>query len=314
MMINRCSLQACKRISVKQFFCAVLVVFGELACWAEDPVDEAGSALGVVLLSLDDAEPLFSQARTKPPTRVGVFVSEVEAEGPAEKAGLKPGDVIHKLDGKATKSIEDFRGVERALEAGKPVKVEGYTSQTAPSGKAIWKRGSVAVTPLAADDVKFAKMVSTVDEITGEKHFRHVQGPQGFRDRGLCVWYVQQAGARPVLWISFQWADEFKWIFFKDMTVRCGAKTFTYGPLQANKDVKRDNGSWGIAEWYALPCGSKEKEIVAAILAADDVAVRFIGDAERDVTYGPELRKRVSDTIEAFKAAGGDWSTDIPQR
>ena len=292
--------------------CFVPLVFAAitgLSCLAEEPSSKSGSALGVILLSLDDAEPLFSQVQTKPPTRVGVFVSEVEAAGPAEKAGLKHGNVIHKLDGKLTKSVDDFRAIERGLEAGKPVKLEGYTSFIAASGKLIWKRGTIALTPVELDDIKFAKMVTSVDEITGEKHFRHAKGPQSFRNTGICVWYREQADAKPALWISFQWAAG-TWLFFKNVAIRCGGKTFKYGPLEANKDVKRDHGTWGIAEWYALPCGPKEREIVAAILAADDVAVRFTGDAERDITYGAELRKQVSETIDAYKAAGGDWDTD----
>jgi len=287
----------------------VLVALFAVAAHAEERLATPGPTLGVSILSLDAAEPLFSQERTKAPTRVGVFVSEVERDGPAAKAGIKTGDVVHKVDGMVTDTVEGFRDVERQLEVGKPAKVEGYSSFRGATGKLIWKRGVVAITPVAPEEIKFAKMNSSTDAITGEKHFRHVKGPSGFLQRGLCVWYVQQDREPPVLWISFQWADAYKWLFFTDVALRCGDKTFSYGPLAAS-DVKRDNGDWGIAEWYAIPCGPKEKELVAAILDADAVTVRFKGMAERDLTFGPELKVRVRETIEAFEAAGGDWDAE----
>jgi serine protease Do len=49
----------------------------------------------------------------------GVLVSTVEADGPAAKAGLKAGDVIVKVDGKAVRDGHDLRSAVAPLDPGK---------------------------------------------------------------------------------------------------------------------------------------------------------------------------------------------------
>lgn len=53
--------------------------------------------------------------------RGGVLVTAVDADGPAAKAGVKAGDVILKLDGKAIGDAGDLRDAVAAAEAGKEV-------------------------------------------------------------------------------------------------------------------------------------------------------------------------------------------------
>ena len=55
--------------------------------------------------------------------KTGVLVSSVDAEGPAGKAGMKAGDVVLKLDGKAIEDGDDLRDAVAAAEGGKEVTV-----------------------------------------------------------------------------------------------------------------------------------------------------------------------------------------------
>ena len=53
----------------------------------------------------------------------GVYVSSVEAGGASEKAGLKSGDVIVKVDDKAISGMKDLNGVKKSYKAGDTVTV-----------------------------------------------------------------------------------------------------------------------------------------------------------------------------------------------
>ena len=62
-------------------------------------------------------------AAYKLPDKSGVLVTSVDADGPAAKAGIKAGDVILKLDGKAIRQAGDLRDAVAAAEGGKEVAV-----------------------------------------------------------------------------------------------------------------------------------------------------------------------------------------------
>ena len=54
----------------------------------------------------------------------GVLVSDVNAGGPADKAGIQRGDIITKIDGKETTNIAQLRSMVAGYEPGEVVKVE----------------------------------------------------------------------------------------------------------------------------------------------------------------------------------------------
>ncbi len=53
----------------------------------------------------------------------GVLVSSVESGGAAEKAGMKPGDVIVKVGDKTVTSMQDLNGVKKSYKAGDTAEV-----------------------------------------------------------------------------------------------------------------------------------------------------------------------------------------------
>lgn len=57
---------------------------------------------------------------------VGVFVSDVQEYSAAEKAGIHPGDVIVKFDGKAVKTIDELNGLKTKHKSGDTVAVQIY--------------------------------------------------------------------------------------------------------------------------------------------------------------------------------------------
>ena len=54
----------------------------------------------------------------------GVLVAQVPEGGPADQAGLEPGDLVIALDGEAVRSVEDFLGFLRRSQRGDVVEVE----------------------------------------------------------------------------------------------------------------------------------------------------------------------------------------------
>jgi|SRR6185369_9328333 len=65
------------------------------------------------------------------PEESGVMVSKVEAGSPAEKAGLKVGDIISSVDGKAVRSSWDLSAKVREYEEGQQAPLE------------VWRNGKV---------------------------------------------------------------------------------------------------------------------------------------------------------------------------
>lgn len=55
---------------------------------------------------------------------VGIYVAEVQQFSPAEKAGLRAGDVITKFDGKKVKTTEELNSIKSTHKSGDEVKLE----------------------------------------------------------------------------------------------------------------------------------------------------------------------------------------------
>jgi len=53
----------------------------------------------------------------------GVYVEEVEKDSPAEKAGLKPSDIITKIEGKEVKSVNELNRIKYTYNIGDKVKL-----------------------------------------------------------------------------------------------------------------------------------------------------------------------------------------------
>lgn len=75
--------------------------------------------LGVTVQNLtDDMSKYFGM-----PDKNGVLVANVLENGPAQKAGLKEGDIIKEFDGKAINSVKDLVGLVSKTDVGKKAKV-----------------------------------------------------------------------------------------------------------------------------------------------------------------------------------------------
>ncbi|NNJ27849.1 S1C family serine protease [Alienimonas chondri] len=89
--------------------------------WIADQLQENGSVkrafLGVYMQNLDAA----TAEALGVPTDAGVLVADVIDDGPAQKAGVKEGDVIVSLDGKAVSDPRSLSRVVERLEIGKSV-------------------------------------------------------------------------------------------------------------------------------------------------------------------------------------------------
>ncbi len=76
--------------------------------------------IGVSLYTVDP----FVAARYGLSVQSGVLVTEVASGGPAEKAGLAPGDVIVGIDGIDVADVQDFTNVIYGKQIGDEVQIQ----------------------------------------------------------------------------------------------------------------------------------------------------------------------------------------------
>ncbi|HEV7507807.1 MAG TPA: PDZ domain-containing protein [Thermoanaerobaculia bacterium] len=142
-----------KKVEMKR---VVIVKDGKPQVWESGgPVANRGY-LGVGLLDLTP------ELRTHfgVPEESGVMVSKVEPGSPAEKAGIKVGDILTLIDGKAMKSTWDVMGKVRTYDNSQQVPVE------------IWRNGK-------AQTVSAPIVTRERPELDMAPLFTKVAGPQG---------------------------------------------------------------------------------------------------------------------------------------
>jgi serine protease Do len=98
-------------------------------------------------IQLGEVTPALAKQFGVDPKTKGVLVAEVLPGSPAEKAGLKSGDIIVGYDDKAISSAEAFRMTVAAKDVGKPFNVRYFRDG---------KEHSTEITPAPADKVVFA--------------------------------------------------------------------------------------------------------------------------------------------------------------
>ncbi len=80
------------------------------------------SYVGVMMQEIDSAR----AKALKLPEEAGVEITRVEPDSPAERAGLKPGDVVMQYNGERVAGIEQFSRLVRETPAGREVKLQIY--------------------------------------------------------------------------------------------------------------------------------------------------------------------------------------------
>ena len=84
-------------------------------------------ARGYLGIQIQDVTPELARS-FRLPTAEGTLVAQVMAGGPALKAGMKDGDFIVTVDGKATPNANALRNVVASIQPGKTIPVELYRS------------------------------------------------------------------------------------------------------------------------------------------------------------------------------------------
>ena len=103
------------------------LALGKVASAAEESDDDEANAYGLALESVDGA---VNEQLGRDKGAAGVFVRSVVPNGPADRSGLRPGDVILDVDGKAVSSPKQlFKALEKAAKPYVPLTVEREGSQ-----------------------------------------------------------------------------------------------------------------------------------------------------------------------------------------
>jgi serine protease Do len=92
-----------------------------------DELIEHGELMPVTLgLDFQELDPALRQVMDLPNGVLGVLVNQVDPGGPADRGGLKRGDVIAKLDGRSVRSARDFFTMLETVVAGQELEMEVF--------------------------------------------------------------------------------------------------------------------------------------------------------------------------------------------
>jgi serine protease Do len=133
------------------------------ATWAQTPAPQGhmttkvvgfgGSYLGVGVLDVDSERAKALKLKEER----GVEISSVTEGGPADKAGLKRGDVVLEYNGQPVEGIEQFQRLVRETPVGRQVKVE------------VWRNGAAVTLTAAVEARKGFTLVAPDVDIEGLK-------------------------------------------------------------------------------------------------------------------------------------------------
>ena len=123
------------RVILVMLVMAVMAVSSRAPAQQSGPVTKQPGMLGIQMHTLSKAE--AEKAGLARPT--GVWVDSVDTGGPAQRAGIKPGDVIISADGVAIESYDHFRAVVGTKGAGTEV-----TFQLLSEGKSSILKATLA--------------------------------------------------------------------------------------------------------------------------------------------------------------------------
>lgn len=88
----------------------------------DTPKAEARGKLGIVVGDASDPQ-VRTELKIKPEVKGGAVVVEVVPGSPASEAGIAPGDIVERIDGKNTPNAETLTGVVKSLPSGKEITI-----------------------------------------------------------------------------------------------------------------------------------------------------------------------------------------------
>jgi len=121
---------------------------------------------------------------------VGLLVNKLEVDGPAEKAGLKVGDVIVRADGKRMRTVERFTRLIRDQEEGdrieleiirdkRPRTIEVEVALDKSKGRRFWPEATESI---VKSQKNYSRILSERAKAAQEVARRHAQTYQRYRD------------------------------------------------------------------------------------------------------------------------------------
>jgi membrane-associated protease RseP (regulator of RpoE activity) len=118
----------------------------------------------------------------------GVMVSKVEPASPAEKAGLKVGDIVTRLDGHAVKSAWAVTAKARGLEDGQQIPLEVWRNgkpQTVTLTVVVKERPEVDMAPFFKDGDGDPLVLFNGDDLKGLQQLKGLDGMKNVEIRRL---------------------------------------------------------------------------------------------------------------------------------